>query len=124
MNTDKIIPLCPREVVSLEPFAPEGVESSAPFAFAEDAVEDMVVCLAAIEASWAAGEFGRLSSSLKSVQALASKAGLPDVVNVAGQASELLGGYDEVALAAVVARLIRVGECSLATLLEISYRQI
>ena len=80
--------------------------------------------IVSIEASWTSGEFGRLASSLKSVQALASKAGLPDVVSVAGQASELLNGYDEVALAAVVARLIRVGECSLATLLEISYRQI
>ena len=75
MNTEKIIPLCPREVVSLEPFAAEGIESSAPFAFAEDAVEDMVVCLAAIEASWASGEFGRLASSLKSVQALGLEGG-------------------------------------------------
>jgi hypothetical protein len=51
------------------------------------------------------------------------RAGLPDVVDVSEKVERLLTSRDEVALAAVVARLIRVGETSLATLLEISYRQ-
>ena len=40
------------------------------------------------------------------------------------QGLALVDTQDEVALAAVIARLVRVGEASLATLLEFSYRQI
>ena len=94
------------------------------FSLAEDAVEEMVVCLAAIEASWAAGEFGRLDGLLATLSDQARRAGLPDVVHVTAEVVGLLNARDEVALAAVIARLIRVGETSLATLLEISYLQI
>lgn len=123
MNFDKVVALCPREVVSLEPVFRE--ETGEPgLSFAEDAIEEMVVCLAAIEAAWASGEFARLGEALKNAVLLADRTGLPDVAHVAMEAEGLLGGFDEVALAAVVARLVRVGETSLATLLEISYRQI
>ncbi len=92
--------------------------------FAEDAVEEMVVCLAGIEAAWGSAEFLRLSATLVTIVALAERTGLKDVAFVAEQAREIVGGKDEVALAAVIARLVRVGEASLATLLEFSYRQI
>ena len=124
MDTEKIIPLCLREAVSLDPAGANARGSDRITTFAEDAIEDMVVSLAAIEASWVAGEFGRLASSLASLRGLADKSGLPDVVFVAEQAEMLLRGHDETALAAVISRLIRVGETSLAALLEISYRQI
>ncbi|MCV6593552.1 MAG: hypothetical protein OIF48_11405 [Silicimonas sp.] len=88
----------------------------------EDSVEEMVVYLAAVEASWSAGEFKRLSSSLDAIARLTDRIGLKDVASVAGQAIELVDRKDEVALAAVVARLVRVGEASLATLLEYSFR--
>ncbi len=91
---------------------------------AEDAVEDMVVYLAGIEAAWAAGEFKRLATTLDAVATLSARIGLKDVASVAYQGTELVHGKDEVALAAVIARLVRVGEASLATLLEFSYRQI
>ncbi len=107
-------------LVSARGDGPRGERSVMP----EDAVEEMVVCLAAIEAAWAAGEFGRLSSTLASVAGLARATGLPDVARVADGALELVQGHDDVALAAVVARLVRLGEASLATLLEISYRQL
>ncbi len=123
MNFDKVVALCPREIVSLEPVTNEGSDEVG-LRFAEDAIEEMVVCLAAIEAAWSAGEFARLRSALTSAIVLAERTGLPDVAYVASEAEGLLGGFDEVALAAVVARLVRVGETSLATLLEISYRQI
>lgn len=125
MNFDKVVALCPREVVSLDPLIREGDGlDQAALAFSEDAIEEMVVCLAAIEAAWSAGEFARLGTALKSAILLAERTGLVDVAHVARQTEGLLDGYDEVALAAVVARLVRVGETSLATLLEISYRQI
>jgi hypothetical protein len=122
MDTDKLVMLCPRETVSLD--ASGFVEPDATdFTFAEDAVEEMVVCLAGIESAWAAGEFGRLRGMLGATIALAEKAGLPDVARVALHAKELTGRADDVAMAAVVSRLVRVGEVSLAQLLDIAYRQ-
>lgn len=123
MNLENVVVLCPQERVSLEPL-PTRDRSDAAFSLAEDAVEEMVVCLAAVEASWAAGEFSRMGGLLGTLSEQARRAGLPDVVHVADQASSLLDRCDEVALAAVIARLIRVGETSLATLLEISYLKI
>ncbi len=124
MHLDNVFALCPREAVSLEPILTEPTGSDRAFALAEDAVEEMVVCLAAIEASWAAGEFSRSPALLSGLIDQAKRAGLPDVIRVAEDAQALMEHCDEVALAAVIARLIRVGETSLATLLEISYRQI
>lgn len=122
MNFENVVVLCPREAVSLEP-ATDGTDASL-FSLAEDAVEEMVVCLAAIEAAWAAGEFSRLTGLLTALEDQAQRAGLPDVVHVSREVHGLLERCDEVALAAVIARLIRVGETSLATLLEISYLKI
>ena len=124
MNLEKVVVLCPQEAVSLEPMSAMSGETEIAFSLAEDAVEEMVVCLAAVEASWAAGEFSRMTGLLRTLKDQAHRAGLPDVVHVAEHAAQLLEAQDEVALAAVIARLIRVGETSLATLLEISYLQI
>ncbi len=126
--SENVIVLCPSEVISIEP--PELFEvaqTGAPgvFApFAEDAVEDMVVCLAGIEAAWASSEFKRLATTLDTISTLSERTGLKDVAYVANEAAGLVDRKDEVALAAVIARLVRVGEASLATLLEFSYRQI
>ena len=124
---DNVIVLCPSEVISIEPppilYSNEH-QSGLIAPFAEDAVEDMVVCLAGIEAAWAAGEFRRLEITLAKITTLAERTGLTDVANVASQALTLVTRQDDVALAAVIARLVRVGEASLATLLEFSYRQI
>ena len=126
--SENIVVLCPREVISIETpafFLEEEADMPGVFApLAEDAVEDMVVFLAGIEAAWAAGEFTRLATALDSVATLSARIGLKDVAGVAYQAVELVKQNDEVALAAVIARLVRVGEASLATLLEFSYRQI
>lgn len=126
--SENIVVLCPHEVISIETpafFLVEDAEVPGAFApMAEDAVEDMVVFLAGIEAAWAAGEFARLGTTLDSVATLSARIGLKDVATVAYQAVDLVDQKDEVALAAVIARLVRVGEASLATLLEFSYRQI
>lgn len=124
MNLENVVMLCPREAVSLEPLSASKATCDAAISLAEDTVEEMVVCLAAVEASWATGEFVRLKTLLETLSDQAERTGLPDVVHVAREADDLLGRLDEVALAAVIARLIRVGETSLATLLEISYLQI
>lgn len=126
--SENVIVLCPSEVISIE--TPELFVDTQPGApgifapFAEDAVEDMVVCLAGIEAAWASGEFKRLAITLATIGDLSQRTGLKDVAFVASEAAALVERKDEVALAAVIARLVRVGEASLATLLEFSYRQI
>ncbi|MEO1537858.1 MAG: hypothetical protein AAFR73_09015 [Pseudomonadota bacterium] len=124
MNFEKVVALCPQEVIALEPLPMIGSETEHVVSLAEDAVEELVVCLAAVEASWASGEFNRLGGLLVSLMEQANRAGFPQVVQVAKEVDGLLTGRDEVALAAVIARLIRVGETSLATLLEISYLQV
>lgn len=126
--SENVIVLCPSEVISIEaPTLFQTTDAGLPGLFppfAEDAVEEMVVCLAAIEAAWAASEFKRLRTTLAKLMALADQSGLKDVAHVAGEAASLVSTNDTVALAAVVARLVRVGEASLATLLEFTYRQI
>ena len=122
--TKNIIIFCPRETVAVEPAVFVDPVYGGPLPFAEDAVEDMVVALASVEAAWADGDFERMESAVVTIGELAERTGLPDVASVAHVAEALIGGFDSVALAAVVARLIRVGETSLATLLDISYRQL
>lgn len=124
MNLSNVVVLCPHESVSLEPLAAMRDDVETAFSMAEDAVEEMVVCLAAIEASWATGEFSRLNGLLKTLSHQAEQTGLPDVVHITAELAGLLDGRDEVAMAAVVSRLVRVCETSLATLLEMSYLQI
>ena len=126
--SENVIVLCPSEVISIEaPSLFQPAEAGAPGAlppFAEDAVEEMVVCLASIEAAWAASEFKRLTATLATLSSLAVQSGLKDIAHVAHEAEKLVPTNDAVALAAVIARLVRVGEASLATLLEFTYRQI
>lgn len=128
MHSENVVVLCPQEVVTLENGPVQGFREALgdePLGFwAEDAVEEMVVCLASIEAAWSAGEFRRLCFGVNKIVGLAERSGLQDVTSIARVLSELLKGSDPIAIAAVTARLVRVGEASLATLLEIGNRQV
>lgn len=129
MHTDKVVVLCPQEAISLDIGPIQGFREAlgdGPLGFwAEDAVEEMVVCLASVEAAWAANEFRRLRIGVHKVIGLAERTGLSDVAGVARELRSLLKeGVDATAIAAVTARLVRVGETSLAALLEISYGQV
>ncbi len=128
MHSENVIVLCPQEVITLDVDPVESFRDALgdePLGFwAEDAVEEMVVCLASIEAAWAAGEFRRLSIGVQKAIGLAERTGLHDVASVARVLSDLLKSEDTTAIAAVTARLVRVGETSLATLLEIGYRHV
>lgn len=128
MHTDNVVVLCPTEVITLDVNPIQGFREAlgdGPLGFwAEDAVEEMVVCLASIEAAWAANEFRRLSIGVHKVIGLAERTGLKDVATIARTLDPLLKEGNATAIAAVTARLVRVGETSLATLLEISYRQV
>ena len=128
MQSENVIVLCPQEVITLDVGPVQSFRDALgdePLGFwAEDAVEEMVVCLASVEAAWSAGEFRRLSIGVHKVIGLAERTGLQDVANVARVLVDLMKGSDPIAIAAVTARLVRVGEASLATLLEIGYRHV
>ncbi|MEQ9155360.1 MAG: hypothetical protein RIE78_09390 [Roseitalea porphyridii] len=91
---------------------------------ADDLFEEFIVCLSAVEAAWSAGEFDRLASQAAMLAVLSEDLGLAQSAAVARQAAGLIGAGDDVALSAVVARAVRVGEASLASVLEFAYRRI
>ncbi|MEO9823395.1 MAG: hypothetical protein ABJF50_03135 [Paracoccaceae bacterium] len=128
MQSEDVIVLCPQEVITLDVGPVQSFREALgdePLGFwAEDAVEEMVVSLASVEAAWAAGEFRRLCIGVHKVIGLADRTGLQDVAKVARVLADLLKGSDPTAIAAVTARLVRVGETSLATLLEIGHRHV
>ena len=128
MRAENVIVLCPQEVVTLDVGPVQSFRDALgdePLGFwAEDAVEEMVGCLASVEAAWSAGEFRRLSIGVHKVIGLAERTGLQDVAAVARVLADLLKSDNTTAIAAVTARLVRVGETSLATLLEIGYRHV
>lgn len=128
MSIDDVIFLRPVERVSLDPSAFHALiagQAAANGAFhADDLFEEFIVCLSAIETAWLAGEFERLGSQAAMLRELAEGLGLAQVSIVAHQLTSLLRRSDDVALAAVVSRVVRVGEASLTSALEYAYRRI
>lgn len=128
MLPEDIVFLHPVEAVTLDIGAfqssvmhSDGVHA---MAYADDLFEDFIVCLSAIEAAWSSGEFARLSSQTEMLTVLSESLGLTHCAVVAHHLCGLIGSGDDVALAAVVARAVRVGEASLASVLEFAYRRM
>ena len=127
MSGEKVVVLCPSESVPPDdmPFRPiEADAESRPPSWADDAVEDIIVNLSSLEAAWIAGEFSRLSKLADTLVELANLLGAATLAQIATDAAELSRSNDDVALAAVMARLVRVGESSLVTLIETGYQKI
>jgi hypothetical protein len=87
-------------------------------------LEEIAERLTMAEAAWQAGEIQRLAKIARSVVGLAEQVGLATVAHVAGMVAEATTVHDDHALAALVARLVRVGEGSLAALWDISHLRI
>ena len=124
MCFDNVIFLRPDEPVALDVPMPVVGGDGAAAIWADDAVEEMVVALAAMEAAWVSCEFSRLVRVSETLEALAAKLGIATVARIAGQLRDAVAAGDDVAIAAIMGRLVRVGEASLATILEIAYRQV
>lgn len=128
MSLQDIILLHPNEPVSFDAdvFQTVALDSSSAnvFAMTDDIFENFVICLSAIETAWSSGEFRRLLVNVEKLIGMSESLGLSQSARVARQLADLVHGRDEVALAAVVARMIRVGEASLASALEYAYRRI
>lgn len=128
MSLEGVVFLHPVEAVVIDSaslnafgaFCQPGAKSFA----ADDLVEDFVVCLSSVESAWEAGEFDRLACQARMLVEISDSLGLDQSALIAGHLLELCGGRDDVALAAVTARVVRVGEASLASVLEHAYRRI
>ena len=128
MSLEDVVFLHPVEAVSLDAGALQSLElgsiAVAQPSAADDLFEDFIVCLSSVETAWATGEFDRLASQATMLAVLSDNLGLEQSAGVARRLASLVGTSDEVALAAVVARAIRLGEASLTSVLEIAYRRI
>ncbi|MBT8416336.1 MAG: hypothetical protein KJO42_02765 [Silicimonas sp.] len=122
------------DVVFLQPVEPVSLDSSVhqnlsqafgpanQMTHADDLFEDFVVCLSSVDSAWSAAEFDRLSNQSEMLVAMSEQLGLVQCAAAARQIACLIAARDDVALAAVVARAVRLGEMSLTSVLEFAYR--
>ena len=80
---------------------------------ANTALEEIAERLATAEAAWMADEFARLAKIARSLVGMSDQLGMKTLGHVAGELAVVAAGRDHAALAALVARLTRVGEGSL-----------
>ena len=77
------------------------------------AMDEIATRLTHIEATFAAGDFVEVERSAKKLSAIAEETGLVTVSLCAIDLAGLVKRHDSAALAAVLSRLVRVGEVSL-----------
>jgi len=77
------------------------------------ALDEMAVRLSRIESAYEAGAIDRVEKGARSLASLADQTGLPTLRATAIAVAQLSRSHDSTALAACIARLIRVGEMSL-----------
>lgn len=128
MSLEDVVFLHPVEAISLDTGAFQSLVLTSgaanAMAQADDLFEDFIVCLSAVEAAWSAGEFDRLASQAEMLAELSENLGLSKSAITARRVAGLIGRGDDVALASVVARSVRVAESSLTSVLEFAYRRI
>ena len=128
MALEDVVFLHPVETVCLDAVAFQTMGltpgSASLVSAADDLFENFVVCLSSVEAAWASGEFDRLASQAATLADLSDRLCLTQTAEIARQLVGLVCLNDDVALAAVVARAVRVGEVSLASILDFAYRRI
>ena len=91
---------------------------------AHNAIEDIAERLASAEAAWSAGEFARLSKVGKSLATVCEQIGMETFARAARQLAEAATGPDDIAIAATVARTLRVGEASLTAIWDIRHLRL
>ena len=87
---------------------------------AHTALEEIAERLAAAEAAWMSGEFARLAKIARSLVGMSEQLGMKTLGHVAGELACVAAGRDHAALAALIARLVRVGEGSLSAFGDIA----
>ena len=82
---------------------------------AERAIEEVAERICAIELAWRTSDFVRLGKTARALIAISEQIGMVGVAEVSTDICTTLANRDEAALAAVVSRLVRVGDHSLGT---------
>ena len=83
------------------------------------AMEELAVRLAQTERLYREGKQGEMRKSARSIAAIAEQIGMQMLARVAKHVKHCIDVEDETALAAVLARLIRIGERSLTEVWEL-----
>ena len=79
----------------------------------EHALEDVAERICAVRLAWRSGEFARMVKAARTLIAVAEQIGMASVAEVSRDVISAFDARDEAALAAIVARLVRVGDASL-----------
>ena len=80
--------------------------------------------LATAGAAWSSGEFTRLGKIARLLVGMSEQVGMMTLAKVASGVADAAGRGDDIALAAVVARLVRVGDASLSAIWDIGHLRI
>ena len=83
------------------------------------AMEEIAIRLTRIESAFLKGELGRMAVGVRRLAGLSEEAGLTTLASMCRTVGELTERHDTEALAACLARLIRVGEMSLVTVWDV-----
>ena len=124
---DKVVQFRPVEMIFVDAghlvdlTRDRGVPRAEFIAFA--ALEEIIERMTAVEAAWRAGEFRRLAKVARSVVGMSEQLGMQTVASVSGKVASVAETNDQAALAALVARLVRVGEGSLTAFGDLAHLQ-
>lgn len=91
---------------------------------ADTALEEIAERLTTAEAAWASGEFSRLRKVARLLVGMSEQMGMETLAKVAAMVAEAAKGNDDVAVAALVRRMVNVGESSLSAIWDISHLRI
>jgi len=83
------------------------------------AMEDLATSLSQVEKHFSAGRMNDVRSGIANLAEIAGQIGMASLAKVACDAMVLTHGHDGPALCAVMARLVRIGECSLVAVWDL-----
>ena len=82
-------------------------------------MEELAVWISRAEPMWRRGETDELGRLAQRIEPVAERLGMPLLARVAGELRGLCSAGDAAALAAVVGRMVRVGESSLVAIWDL-----
>ena len=91
---------------------------------ADTALEEIAERLTMAEAAWASGEFARLQKVARLLVGMSEQMGMETLAKVAAMVAEVAAGNDDIAIAALVRRLVHVGEGSLSAIWDIGHLRL
>ena len=120
---EQISTLMPLEPIRLDPDRLSELYCQLGEAAAEDvicrAIEELAVRLTYCNRLWRLNETDELRKSARSLIAIAEQIGMTTLARVAGDVTQAIDAQDSIAEAAILSRLIRIGERSLTAVWDL-----